>query len=484
MTEEDRFLDDFSINKHSSSHLSETQIEYNIILVLDTITAAGADEAAAEQQNVNKLYEDMINYVEELTADYIWNNEHFYLDKPSKHASAKSTYTSTCVVDYGDNLDDEWFIVHLLFKLTKKFANLIVKCTDSDGEFLLIHAANFLPAWASQATHMANRVFIHNGMLHVIPPAQTPGQVTYMPQAGCIADFTDPARTILHFPGITQASAKIQECLAKKLNLFDLKNYSFHRATCLVPTKLAILLKNNPNLISKAINRFCDKDPADLKLCRTLNAFKPTDLINYRVLFTKHLYSKLKYCEFKPDKRHQWPMPGSGGSASATCTSTANIEAESREKSLLGFKLTCAFEVLSKVLLQQDKSLNKSFEAYLKKLKNLGYFRNYLENSKKYNELYDIARESFEINTSQSMSNNTGGGVRGTGLTTKDNDALFMQNYAAQSKSNLLNQYAQLVDSIYLDKLLDRDYVVKIKGKILGQILQNILCTQIQGDHF
>jgi hypothetical protein len=478
-----------------NNNLSEAQIEYTLIIVLDekqqqqqqqqneTSNETNTDESVAdkidtkppqtqEERNeaeIQRLYDEMINYVEEVAADYIWNNERFYLDKPIRNSKSNQwIYTSSGCLNYGDNVEDEWFIVYLLFKLTKKFPNLVAKCGDSDGEFLLIHAANFLPEWASQATNMANRVFIYNGMLHLVPPAHTPGQITYTPQWGSLDNFIDPVRTLIDFPQITQASPSIQDCLAKKLALFDLTNYSFHRATCLIPTKLAILLKNNPNLISKAINRFCDKDPADLKLCRTLNAFKPLDMINYRVLFTKHLYSKLKYCDFKPDKRHQWPVAGGSGSVGG-CSSQAanNLELEAKEKSLLGFKLTCAFEVLSKVLLQSDKSLNRSFDAYLRKLKNLGYFRNYLENSKKFNELYEIAKESFDINTHQTSSRKTAADVEYDELRTNMNQFNEQKaNTAAkmQTKSNL-NQYAQLMDSIYLDKLLDRDYVVKIKGK-------------------
>jgi hypothetical protein len=305
-------------------------------------------------------------------------------------------------------------------------------------------------------------------MLHLVPPAQTPSLITYTPQTGSLDNCIAPVRTILDFPTITCAAAPIQHCLAKKLSLFDLTNYSFHRATCLIPTKLAILLKNNPNLIAKAINRLCEKDPADLKLCRTLNAFKPVDMINYRALFTKHLYSKLKYTDLKPDKRHQWPVAGGSGSVGGCASQAAtNLELEAKEKSLLGFKLTCAFEVLSKVLLQTDKSLNRSFDAYLRKLKNLGYFRNYLENSKKFNELYEIAKESFDINTHQISSRRGADNedmVVGQQQQHSQRAAAASLNPSQASTKPNLCQYAQLMDSIYLDKLLDRDYVVKIKG--------------------
>lgn len=53
---------------------------------------------------------------------------------------------------YGDNIQDEWFIVSLLFHLSREIPKLIVRCCDSDGEFMLIEAAEHLPQWANPET--------------------------------------------------------------------------------------------------------------------------------------------------------------------------------------------------------------------------------------------------------------------------------------------------------------------------------------------
>lgn len=53
---------------------------------------------------------------------------------------------------FGENMEDEWFIIDILFKLTSKHKNLIARAIDSDGEFMLIEAANYLPAWANPDT--------------------------------------------------------------------------------------------------------------------------------------------------------------------------------------------------------------------------------------------------------------------------------------------------------------------------------------------
>ena len=44
-------------------------------------------------------------------------------------------------------MEDEWLIVYLLRELSRKFADLWIKTVDTDGEFLLVEAANVLPSW-------------------------------------------------------------------------------------------------------------------------------------------------------------------------------------------------------------------------------------------------------------------------------------------------------------------------------------------------
>lgn len=72
---------------------------------------------------------------------------------------------------FDEDLGDEWFVVFLVMNLTKKFEGLIARMVDSDGEFLLIEAAEELPVWATPET-CQNRVFIMNGAVHVVQDKQ------------------------------------------------------------------------------------------------------------------------------------------------------------------------------------------------------------------------------------------------------------------------------------------------------------------------
>lgn len=51
------------------------------------------------------------------------------------------------LTNFGDSVDDEWLIVYILRELSNRFQDLWIKIVDTDGEFLLIEAANALPRW-------------------------------------------------------------------------------------------------------------------------------------------------------------------------------------------------------------------------------------------------------------------------------------------------------------------------------------------------
>lgn len=88
-------------------------------------------------------------------------------------------FGQTC---FRDNVEDEWLIVYILFKLSERFEDLVVRqvevpllwrvrvnksifsISDSDGEFLLIEAANMLPKWVNPETAQ-NRVLSIWGLI-------------------------------------------------------------------------------------------------------------------------------------------------------------------------------------------------------------------------------------------------------------------------------------------------------------------------------
>jgi hypothetical protein len=71
---------------------------------------------------------------------------------PSSSASQNLIETAETMylhglTNYGDSVEDEWLIVYILKELSNQFPDLWIKVVDTDGEFLLIEAANALPRW-------------------------------------------------------------------------------------------------------------------------------------------------------------------------------------------------------------------------------------------------------------------------------------------------------------------------------------------------
>jgi len=354
------------------------------------------------------FYENVVDCIETFAQPYIWNKDKLSFSKPVASSLNKNFFTCTSILEFGDNFEDEWFVVYLLFNITRKFpSKLAAQVVDSDGEFMLIHAANFLPDWIINAESeiMINRVFIFNGDLHIIPSATSPSHVTHFPAFESISEPINAIKTLVSFQTSCKASPEIQNCIRARISKFEPelipKNF-LHRATCIIPAKLGMLLRLNPNLISNAINQFCERELKSAKEYKCLEIFKPENFVAYRVTFTKHLYGKLKHFDFKADrKKYGWPTTVNEINGEKLSQETS--DKEFKERSLFGFKLTCAFEALMKSLIS-NKNKDDSFDNYIKRLKMLGYFKDNIDNSASYNELYEKAKSKFvsDSNTSSS----------------------------------------------------------------------------------
>lgn len=221
--------------------------------------------------------------------EYIWHYEEFTLEVLENKLIGRVTF--------GENLDDEWLIVYLLYLISKKFENCVICVRDNDGEFLLIEAANEIPTWITPE-NSKNRVWIYGGKLHIIPLPMNPGQIKLFP-SNTISP-TIGAQLVLDsvFKKIninTEASPEVQFVIETKLSEIPLKaNTSKHRIKCYLPIKIAHLLKHQPKLIAPAIRAFYERDLDGMKACQTMKQFNPT---NSRVLvmtqFTKCLYAQL-----------------------------------------------------------------------------------------------------------------------------------------------------------------------------------------------
>lgn len=87
---------------------------------------------------------------------YIWQRDHFVLTPASTSPiSGYDHFTGSTHI--GESVEDEWWIVYLLLKISEKWKEAAIEIVDEDGQFLLIEAADALERWLTPS-NAANRV--------------------------------------------------------------------------------------------------------------------------------------------------------------------------------------------------------------------------------------------------------------------------------------------------------------------------------------
>ncbi|KAH7950291.1 hypothetical protein HPB49_021917 [Dermacentor silvarum] len=273
-----------------------------------------------------------------LITSYIWQDEQFNLcvvdaqrDGVPPHLEG-STY-------FGDNVEDEWFIPCLF--------HCLPRVEDTDGEFLLIEAAEHLPKWLNPETS-ENRVYIYRNSLHVVPLEN--GKASERPHRECRSRWR-PAST-MHQPGTARAITG---------------------RTATSRRQPWTLLQRDPALLGPAVGAFVSRDPLDLRALRAMRHFPPETRVMAEVRFTRCLYAQLRQQRFMPDRRVGWNMPPP--------------HAPEYVAHDLGLKLACGLEILAA---GSDKMASNG-EPGLAELGDDGE----LEGSKLYHILLQRAREYF-----------------------------------------------------------------------------------------
>lgn len=157
----------------------------------------------------------ILDFIQSIVGDFIFHHDPFVLsvDREATEEAAGFGIWLHGHTKFGDNIEDEWFIVHLLREVSRKFSDVLVSVRDSDGEFLLIEAADAIPTWLSPE-NSENRVFLRRGLLHIIPMPQTPFELAEIPPR---LTATRAARIILRGHIRTEAAAEVQAAIAARL---------------------------------------------------------------------------------------------------------------------------------------------------------------------------------------------------------------------------------------------------------------------------
>lgn len=262
---------------------------------------------------------------------------------------------------YGDCVEDEWFIVYMLREVTKLFPGAWARICDADGEFLLIEGANLVPSWLSPEVD-ANRVWINDGMLKIIPLGDT--QATRTTSTGSSErsslSLAEAAAVIKRCPDTLYHSQALDDDVFDRLRKYpNHLETSSHYTRLVIPRKIAYILHDRPRAIAPAVEAFVSRDPLTMKHTFDLARsgiplhFPPSDLVVVSVRFTRVMYAQLRGQRFTPP--NGWPALFSRHSE-ASCRPKGMSGSPQDDAALpenlstmmeMSMKLTVGFEIMA-----------------------------------------------------------------------------------------------------------------------------------------
>ncbi|KAH0543997.1 hypothetical protein FGG08_001764 [Glutinoglossum americanum] len=280
-----------------------------------------------------------LKLTDSLLGGYIWQREKFMLEI----SQIDELKLLTGCTNYGDSVEDEWFIVYILRELSKLYPELWIEIVDTDGQFLLIEAANTLPRWLNPeiADH---RVWIHEGNILIIPLTQKstfPGtKISPTPKPLTLKEaheFIVCSSAMLTHSPLIEAEA-----------FYRLRNYpariaeSQHHTLITIPRRLAYVLHLKPELISPAVESFYIRDSIALRPLQInypnsegrVLLFPPEDFVTVSVQFTKVGFAQVRGQHFVPPTAWAGSLPTEAGAKELSAAET-------------GMKVSCGFEMLA-----------------------------------------------------------------------------------------------------------------------------------------
>ena len=257
-------------------------VQYSIYL--DACIPSSSLSDSASQELLIDLKHSCFRVLNPLIKGYIWQHDPFNLEIFSireTQASASHVCTSLSYLGgttkFGDNIEDEWFVVYLLYNLSREFPQISITVRDNDGEFLLIETAYVIPGWF-KPENSTNRVFIRQGALHLLPLSISDrGKetiITKQSSRGASLSVEKAISTLKDGNFGTTAADEVQEAVARRIKEYpERAQKHMHKARCIVPIQIAHILKHEPQLISLAVDAFYRRDIDSMKAASNLRKF-------------------------------------------------------------------------------------------------------------------------------------------------------------------------------------------------------------------
>ena len=328
--------------------LPEDCVEYSIYVIDAKLKDVEIRDKLRQVQNAASTL------IKQILKDFIWQREPFGL---TLQREVKRSFLSGRT-NYGDSIDDEWLVVYILRRLSQSFPEIWIRVVDTDGQFLLIEAANALPIWLNPEI-ADSRVWINDGKLLIIPLEQ-PGGATRGIQGADNLTLDEAISWIADPQAVLQHSSKIEAEAFFRLQRYPQQIAdSLHHALVNVPRKLAYALHSDAAYISPAVEAFYLRDPIALKPLQTMRLgslrFPPKDLVKMSVTFTKVGYAQLK--------SQQFDAPPAWGD---TLVKQGNAKAQDQAE--MGMRLACGFEMMMSDPQNQDKQAVREIALILEDL--------------------------------------------------------------------------------------------------------------------
>ena len=268
-------------------------------LYTDSESSCGSNLATAIEYQ-RKIAE----IIDPLIANYLWHKDQLFLTITYDYDGALSLQAS---VNVGDSVDDEWFIVYIMLEISKCLPKIAISVYDSDGQFLLMEAADHIDDWLGPE-NADNRVWIHEGQCHIIPfdePGKLKSGGMRLDKAlHCILS-NERNKTK------TAASKGVQRTIYERtIDVYPAKVAAYSHVTlCVMPVWLANLIQKYPFIISRAVEALSNTDKDYLRKAYTMNKQEAqAQLIVAPVRMTRALYAQLTFKNFQPPRKYHAMM--------------------------------------------------------------------------------------------------------------------------------------------------------------------------------
>ncbi|KAG5648215.1 hypothetical protein DXG03_006170 [Asterophora parasitica] len=403
-------------------------------------------QALSDKASVTTFAACIRTYAESLLPDFIWHRDGFELKVVSD--PDPSTDGSSWILEgrmrVGDCVDDEWCTVWLLRDISAKW-DLAISVFDSDGEFLLIEAAEALPPWVKPA-NSENRVWIYSSHLHLIPISHVspPSRKRYRRQFPGANEDEDrdslniedddefisaqDAITLLRDPSVqTIAPPDVENTVWRRISQYPAaaRNH-VHKTKAYIPIDIAKALGRSPSLVQKAVETFYTRDAIQLRAAHRMSRFPPNTNVLSTVKMTRTAYAQLVGQKFFPPKvfgtwqeaegTKEWRWRDVGLKIAVGFEMLYHESKGRSETSATGEAVKSSTEAKKDALRR-----NPEYQRYIENLVSADYFRGELKESELWNVLEDKAvtmfvevrqadgasRQSFAVQVNNAVSNSS-----------------------------------------------------------------------------